>query len=126
MVFAISLCAVELPSHAQSANFANCSNLGSVREQKDCFNKTYREVDQRRRQVYSRLVSFIELDRPRAAERKRRLSRAEDAWVKFRDTNCEFRSSGADDGREVFQASCRARMSQERIQELEEFLQRGG
>lgn len=105
----------------------NCGSLDTTREQKDCFNKTYQQAEQRLKQVYSRLVAFFELDTAMAAERKRRLSRAEEAWVKFRDTNCEFRSSGRDrERRAVFQESCRARMTQERAQELEEFLQRGG
>lgn len=105
----------------------NCEGLGSTREQKDCFNKNYKQADQRLKQVYSRLISFFELDKSRAAERKRRLSRAEEAWGKFRDTNCEFRSSGWDkEKRSVFQESCRLRMTLERAQELEEFLQRGG
>lgn len=105
----------------------NCGSIDTTREQKDCFNKTYQQADRRLKQVYSRLVAFLELDTAMAAERKRRLNRAEEAWVKFRDTNCEFRSSGRDrERRAVFQESCRARMTQERAQELEEFLQRGG
>lgn len=105
----------------------NCDRLGITREQKNCFSKTYKQADQRLKQVNSRLISFFQLDKSRSEERQRKLSRAEKAWVDFRDSNCEFRSSGWDDEkREVFLESCRARMTQERAQELEEFLQRGG
>ncbi len=105
----------------------NCDRLGSTREQKDCFSKTYKQADQRLKQVNSRLISFFQLDKPRSEERQRKLSRAEEDWVDFRDSNCEFRSSNWDDEkREVFLESCRTRMTQERAQELEEFLQRGG
>ena len=103
----------------------NCGSIEGTQEQKDCFNKTYQQADQRLKQVYSRLVAFFELNAATVAERKRRLSRAQEAWVKFRDSNCEFRSSGREQERAVFQESCLARMTQERAQELEEFLQRG-
>ena len=116
-------------NNGQPDNFTkqvNCGSIEGTPEQKDCFNKTYQQADQRLKQVYSRLVAFFELDAATVAERKRRLSRAQEAWVKFRDSNCEFRSSGRKQEQAVFQESCRARMTQERVQELEEFLQRGG
>lgn len=106
----------------------SCETLVNTREQKDCFNKNYKQADQKLKQVYSRLISFFELDnKPRAKERKRKLSRAEEAWGKFRDANCDFRSSGWDNEKQaVFRQSCLTRVTQERTQELEEFLQRGG
>ncbi|MFM7363228.1 MAG: lysozyme inhibitor LprI family protein [Cuspidothrix sp.] len=91
----------------------NCSNDTSLSEQTECFRKDYEQANRELNRVYKQVISDL------SAERKQKLIRAEQAWIKYRDTNCEYRSSMWGGVQRVgFNYSCLARMTRERTQEL--------
>jgi uncharacterized protein YecT (DUF1311 family) len=94
----------------------DCSNDRSLLEQTECFRKDYKQADKELNRVYKQVISDLSSEN----ERKQKLIRAEQAWIKYRDTNCEYRSSMWGGVQRVgFNYSCLARMTRERIQELQ-------
>ncbi len=68
-----------------AVNQLDCSNDASLSEQKECFRKDYEQADKELNRVYKRVISDL------STERKQKLIRAEQAWIKYRDTNCEYK-----------------------------------
>jgi uncharacterized protein YecT (DUF1311 family) len=92
----------------------DCSNDASLSEQTECFHKNYEQADRELNRVYKEVSSDL------PTERKQTLIRAEQAWIKYRETNCEYRSSMWGGVQRVgFNYSCLARMTRERTQELQ-------
>ena len=91
----------------------DCSNDRSLSEQTECFRKDYGQADREINRVYRQVISDL------STERKQKLIRDQQAWIKYRDTNCEYRSSIWGGIQSVgFNYSCLARMTRERTQEL--------
>jgi uncharacterized protein YecT (DUF1311 family) len=92
----------------------DCSNDASLSEQKECFRKDYEQADKELNRVYKQVISDL------SNERKQKLIRAQQAWIKYRDTNCEYRSSMWGGVQRVgFYYSCLGRMTRERTKEFQ-------
>ena len=61
-----------------------CSDANTQTEMNICAGKEYKTADTALNRVYQQLVAMLD-----AAE-KAQLREAQTAWIKYRDTNCEF------------------------------------
>ncbi len=98
-----------------------CEDLPTIIEQKECYEKGYYQANQKLNQAYTKLKSVLQNDTLRGKEGQKALLDSQQSWLKFRDSNCYFRSSGwGGTTRVAFQLSCLERMTKERTLELEE------
>jgi uncharacterized protein YecT (DUF1311 family) len=105
------------PSHAQRIN---CTNPTSTVEINECARRDAEAADKKLNQVYQQL-------RPKVSRQQRqRLTVAQQAWIKFRDTTCEYErgewegGTGAPYG----YSACVERVTQQRITDLQRYLER--
>ncbi|MBD0341429.1 MAG: DUF1311 domain-containing protein, partial [Microcoleus sp. Co-bin12] len=78
----------------------------------------FQTADRKLNQVYQQLQAKI------STRQKQRLTVAQGTWIKFRDENCEY-AKGQFEGGTLAASTygyCRARVTQERIKDLEGFL----
>src|SRR5207253_7340405 len=68
----------------QGAKKAPCSDANTQAEMNICAGKEYKAADAILNRVYQQLVAMLE------PEEKSQLKEAQTAWIKCRDTNCEF------------------------------------
>lgn len=64
---------------------------------------------------------------PEGAALRKRLIEAQRIWVQFRDRNCEVEGDymgGAQAWKSTYAVSCRARLTEQRTQELQEIVKR--
>jgi uncharacterized protein YecT (DUF1311 family) len=61
-----------------------CANPQSQAEMTQCAGKAYKEADAVLNQVYQKFVAILD------NEEKAELRTAQEAWLKYRDSNCEF------------------------------------
>jgi uncharacterized protein YecT (DUF1311 family) len=101
-------------SKNQVLKAVDCADAKTLIEAKECFIREYEEADKELNEVYQQVISGLE------GESKQRLIRAEQAWIKYRDTNCDYRSGNWGGVQRVaFRYSCLARMTRDRTQELQ-------
>ena len=96
----------------------DCSQAKSTTELKYCSLKTYQAADQKLNQVYQKILGRV------SGEQEKILISAQQAWIIFRDRNCNFetyRSRGGT-GYEIFRNGCLERLSQQRTTDLEKYL----
>jgi uncharacterized protein YecT (DUF1311 family) len=69
-------------------------------------------------QVYQQLIPTL------SGSRKQKLITAQQAWIKFRDTNCEFERSAYQGGTvaPAIYFGCLEQTTQQRTQQLQEYL----
>jgi len=94
-----------------------CS-LGTMLDMNQCLVDEYKKVDARLNDVYSQLTAS--LADPSA------LRKSQAAWLRFRDLDCEYASSGiSTDGslRPLSHNACRIDMTEKRIRDLERYRQ---
>lgn len=91
-----------------------CANPVTQFEMNQCAGKAYRAADETMNQVYRKLVAMLDDDE------KAKLKEAQVAWLKYRDTNCEFVGDQYAGGsiRPLIQATCLADMTKSRTTEL--------
>jgi uncharacterized protein YecT (DUF1311 family) len=79
-----------------------------------CAGKAFRAADATMNQVYRRLVLMLDEDE------KAQLKEAQTAWLKYRDTNCEFVADQYKGGsiRPLIKATCLGDMTKRRTTEL--------
>ncbi|MBD2343541.1 lysozyme inhibitor LprI family protein [Anabaena subtropica] len=97
----------------------NCNNAQTQLEINRCSQLSYQNADKKLNQVYKRLLP--KLQRPR----QQKLIAAQQAWIKFRDSSCEFESSAYEGGSiapSVY-LSCLEKVTKQRTQQLQEYLQ---
>ncbi|OUL33721.1 lysozyme inhibitor LprI family protein [Nostoc sp. 106C] len=96
----------------------NCNNAQNQAEINQCAQLSYQNADKKLNQVYKQLLPTL------PAYRKPKLITAQQAWIKFRDTNCEFERSENEGGSiaPLTYFSCLARTTQQRTQQLQEYL----
>jgi uncharacterized protein YecT (DUF1311 family) len=82
---------------------------------RDCAGKEYKQADAELNQVYKQLMSKLEDPGHQAA-----LKSAQQVWIKYRDTNCEYESYLNRGGTmySVVNTGCLTRMTKERTTEL--------
>ena len=104
-------------SSANAQPQVNCKNPTSNIEYKECAHRSYLASDQKLNQVYKQIISGL------TGAEKQQLINAQIAWIKFRDTNCDFevyRNRGGT-GFSGFLSNCLERMTNSRIKELQDW-----
>lgn len=112
-----------LPSKAsnipvQVAQQPNCKSPQTTRDMNFCSTQEFQAADRKLNQVYQQLQAQIR------SRQKQRLTAAQATWIAFRDQNCDY-AKGQFEGGSVAASTygyCRARVTQERIKDLEGFL----
>jgi uncharacterized protein YecT (DUF1311 family) len=96
----------------------NCNNAQTQREITQCADLSYRNADKKLNQVYKQLLPKL------SASRKQKLINAQQAWLKFRDANCDFETSQYAGGTiaGTIYAGCLETLTQQRTQQLQEYL----
>lgn len=92
-----------------------CVNALTQFAMNQCAGKAYRAADATMNQVYRKLVSMLDEE-----EEKAQLKEAQTAWLKYRDTNCEYVADQYKGGsiRPLIEASCLEDMTKRRTTEL--------
>jgi uncharacterized protein YecT (DUF1311 family) len=97
----------------------NCNLPQTQLEINRCSQLSYENADKKLNQVYKQLLP--KLERPR----RQKLIAVQQAWIKFRDSNCEF-EQGAYEGGSIAPSVylyCLERLTKQRTQQLQEYLQ---
>lgn len=120
------------PLAAQTANLAfspstnqllvqrpNCSNPQTQVEMNICAGESLQKADRELNRVYQLVTPKL----PRAKRQK--LVNAQTAWIKFRDTECQFSASFAEGGtmQPMLQAGCLEEITEQRTAELNSYFQ---
>jgi uncharacterized protein YecT (DUF1311 family) len=92
-----------------------CANAQTTSEMRDCAGKEYKQADAELNKVYKQLMSKLDDEGHQAA-----LKSAQQAWIRYRDTNCEYESYLNRGGtiHSVVYTGCLTRMTKERTTEL--------
>jgi len=93
-----------------------CADAQSQAEMNICAGKEYKAADATLNEVYRQLVSMLD------NEDKSQLKEAQTAWLKYRDTNCEFVADQYKGGtiRPMIHGLCLADMTRNRATELKD------
>ncbi|BAY79959.1 hypothetical protein NIES25_64470 (plasmid) [Nostoc linckia NIES-25] len=96
----------------------NCNNAQTQVQINECSRLSYQNADKKLNAVYQQLLP--KLDRTR----KQKLIAAQQAWIKFRDTTCEFERSEYEGGSiaPTIYFGCLENTTKERTQQLQEYL----
>ncbi|MCC5623339.1 lysozyme inhibitor LprI family protein [Nostoc sp. CHAB 5715] len=96
----------------------NCNNTQTQIAINECAKLSYQKADKRLNQVYQQLLPTLE------TSRKQKLIAAQQAWLKFRDSNCEFKRSRYEGGSIApsIYSGCLENTTKLRTQELQEYL----
>nr|WP_242044813.1 lysozyme inhibitor LprI family protein [Anabaena azotica] len=100
------------------AQKVNCNLPQTQLEINRCSQLSYESADKKLNQVYKQLLP--KLERPR----QQKLIAAQQAWIKFRDSSCEFERSAYEGGSiapSVY-VICLERLTKQRTQQLQEYL----
>ena len=91
-----------------------CGNAQSQAEMNICWGKEYKAADLVLNQIYHELFRMLE------DEQKDQLTKAQLAWLKYRDTNCDFVADEYNGGsiRPTILATCLLDMTNNRTREL--------
>lgn len=91
-----------------------CANPQTQTEMTQCAGNDYRAADAVLNQVYQKLVAMLD------DEEKAQLKEAQNAWLKYRDRNCEFVADQYKGGtmRPMIQAMCLTDVTKTRTSEL--------
>jgi uncharacterized protein YecT (DUF1311 family) len=96
----------------------NCNNAQTQAAINECSKLSYQNADKKLNKVYQQLSSNLN------RTRKPKLIAAQQAWIKFRDNNCEFEKSAYEGGSIApsIYFSCLENTTNERTQKLQEYL----
>jgi uncharacterized protein YecT (DUF1311 family) len=96
----------------------NCNNPQTQTAINQCAKLSYQNADKKLNQVYQQLLPTLE------RSRKQKLIASQLAWIKFRDTNCEFERSKYEGGSiaSSIYSGCLGNATRLRTQELQEYL----
>ncbi|WRH66121.1 MAG: lysozyme inhibitor LprI family protein [Planktothrix sp. GU0601_MAG3] len=100
------------------AQTVKCKPDGNTLEMRKCASDQYQIADQKLNQTYKKLMAQL------SPERKKRLIEAQRAWISFRDKTCSFESSQVLGGtaEPLFLTQCLAKVTQQRVQDLQNYL----
>ncbi|HVG34914.1 MAG TPA: lysozyme inhibitor LprI family protein [Pyrinomonadaceae bacterium] len=124
LLFSIGLCflvASNVP--AQNPQTTDpCADAQTTVEMRDCAGKEYKQADAELNAVYKRLMATLS-DKAEQAS----LKSAQQAWLKYRDANCEFDAFENRGGTiyPVVYTSCLTAMTRARTKELQEEMAEG-
>jgi len=96
-----------------------CANAQTQAEMTQCAEREYKAADVALNQVYRQLVAMLD------DEEKAQLKEAQTAWLKYRDTNCEFVADQYKGGtmRPMIFGYCLAEVTSNRTAELKSQIQ---
>jgi uncharacterized protein YecT (DUF1311 family) len=120
LIIVIALCFILAPSGAAQQGKQNpCANAATTVEIDECVGKEYQKVDAELNRVYKQLMAKLEDEGEKAA-----LKTAQQAWIKYRDLNCEFESYENKGGTiyPIVYTGCLSAMTATRTKELRELL----
>lgn len=97
-----------------------CENAQTTVEMRDCVGKEYKKADDELNSVYKQLMSKLTDEGHKAA-----LKTAQQAWIKYRDANCEFEAYLNRGGTiyPVVYTGCLSAMTTARTKELRELIE---
>lgn len=100
----------------------SCANPQTTSEISICAEREYRAADQKLNQVYRQLQSRL------SRKQQQSMTTAQLAWIKFRDANCDYQRGQFAGGSlaSSVNTSCLTGMTQQRTQELAQYLQEIG
>jgi uncharacterized protein YecT (DUF1311 family) len=103
---------------AQKLNCNDSTNLNQS-QMNQCAYLFYQTEDKKLNQAYKKVVATLE------ASRKQKLVTAQQNWIKFRDTSCDFERSEVEGGSmsPVIYYGCMQQLTKVRTQELINYLQ---
>ena len=103
-----------VPSASGQEKKPPCSDLDTQAEMNICAGKEYKAADASLNRVYQQLVALLE------PQEKSQLKEAQTAWIKYRDTNCEFVADQYKGGsiRPMIYGLCLAEVTRNRASEL--------
>lgn len=111
---------VDTPStHSPLAQAPNCKNPQTQAEMNACEGLRWQRADRELNRVYQLVIPKV------VGARRQKLVNAQQAWLKFRESECDFSSSYAEGGtmQPGLIAACRAEITQQRTAELNSYSQ---
>ena len=106
-------------TNLQLAQRPNCNNPQTQSEMNICASIAYQNADRKLNQVYRQLLPKL------SAARKQKLISAQQAWIKFRDSSCEFERSAYEGGSlaPMIYGFCLANVTEQRTKDLRRYLE---
>jgi len=106
-------------TNLQLAQRPNCNNPQTQSEMNICASIAYQNADRKLNQVYRQLLPKL------SASRKQKLISAQQAWIKFRDSSCEFERSAYEVGSmaPMIYGFCLADVTEQRTKDLQRYLE---
>jgi uncharacterized protein YecT (DUF1311 family) len=106
-------------TNLQLAQRPNCNNPQTQSEMNICASIAYQNADRKLNQVYRQLLPKL------SAARKQKLISAQQAWIKFRDSSCEFERSAYEGGSlaPMIYGFCLANVTEQRTKDLQRYLE---
>ena len=106
-------------TNLQLAQRPNCNNPQTQSEMNICASIAYQNADRKLNQVYRQLLPKL------SASRKQKLISAQQAWIKFRDSSCEFETSAYEGGSiaPMIYSNCLADVTEQRTKDLQRYLE---
>ena len=106
-------------TNLQLAQNPNCNNPQTQSEMNICASIAYQNADRKLNQVYRQLLPKL------SAARKQKLISAQQAWIKFRDSSCEFERSAYEGGSmaPMIYGFCLADVTEQRTKDLQRYLE---
>ncbi|CCI22831.1 conserved exported hypothetical protein [Microcystis aeruginosa PCC 9809] len=124
-LFAVGMATPSIASPAsgttnlQLAQNPNCNNPQTQSQMNICASIAYQNADRKLNQVYRQLLPKL------SAARKQKLITAQQAWIKFRDSSCEFERSAYEGGSiaPMIYGNCLAAVTEQRTKDLRRYLE---
>ncbi|NCQ98201.1 MAG: lysozyme inhibitor LprI family protein [Microcystis aeruginosa L211-101] len=124
-LFAVGMATPSIASPAsgttnlQLAQNPNCNNPQTQSQMNICASIAYQNADRKLNQVYRQLLPKL------SAARKQKLITAQQAWIKFRDSSCEFERSAYEGGSmaPMIYGFCLAAVTEQRTKDLQRYLE---
>jgi len=110
-----------IDSNTTETNNSICDNAQTRQDYEDCLQgelkKTEKEMDKEHERIVGNLKNWTQ---PLGNENIKKLSEAQQAWITYRDANCEADKTTYGTGVDGYGASllCKKRLTVERIKEL--------
>ncbi|NJR21227.1 MAG: DUF1311 domain-containing protein [Richelia sp. CSU_2_1] len=103
----------------QLAQAPNCKSPQTTVDMNLCATQEFQAADRKLNQVYQQLKSLLN------SKQQQRLTAAQRTWIKFRDESCSYEAGRFEGGTLAGSTYgyCRARITQERVKDLERYLQ---
>jgi uncharacterized protein YecT (DUF1311 family) len=84
VILLIAFAAMSISVSAQKPKPKPCEDAQTQADMNICWGNEYKKADARLNQTYQQLAAMLD------DEEKAQLKNAENAWIKYRDANCEF------------------------------------